>query len=492
MALDRRGDSVEGGGGGFRYIISDVSSRLQEVGQGALSLESMVQVDDALFTNHPEAGGDFGKQLLSARDTGIPLLEVVAVERGGRIADGIFDIMGVEPGGSLVMKAAMCDGAETNHWDDGKQLTIKGVGLVLPGIHAIPLSGGYGHRVESLLESSHYSGYDRIGERNSFGRIIKPSSGSSYTYETDYRGAREMHAVLDLIEAQFATGPLGISEGSNGLAIAESASRPEARFAKGASPQEFAELVHELLEKRERATIRIACEDFTLPSAIVFGAGVEIQGNYYRFVELFGGAMEHYYGISPTKWRTEKTPGYDDMEPYSESIVLVFGDEDSVADLRFEDEAFLEPAAQDSPDGEAEDAPNVVILPEDPTGSEAIEDAVFYRDGAGESVLVDPATLNLDELPLVLAMAGWVVCVNFTDNQGKTVGLSLNDFGGAGGRTGMELALELNMIDLETGELLPGFTVSDDSGLGISYSGPTNMRFAEFVKSLYTLSPFAL
>lgn len=117
------------------------------------------------------------------------------------------------------------------------------------------------------------------------------------------------------------------------------------------------------------------------------------------------------------------------------------------------------------------------------------EEVIYYRGGAGKEFANDPATLNLDELPTVLAMAGWAVHINFAEVEGGPIGLSLTDMGGSKGMSDTEIALSLKMVDRESGELLAGYSVSDESGrIQVKYSGVADLRFAEFVKALSELS----
>ena len=120
-----------------------------------------------------------------------------------------------------------------------------------------------------------------------------------------------------------------------------------------------------------------------------------------------------------------------------------------------------------------------------------MNEEIFYRGGTGEEIILDPASLNLDELPLALAMAGWTVVIGYPEMEGSDVSVSLMDMGGSNGMSGTEMALSLNIIDDETGELLPGYSVDDGSGrLEVRYKGVADLRFAEFVKSVHKLSPF--
>jgi hypothetical protein len=329
------------------------------------------------------------------------------------------------------------------------------------------------------------------GQRNEFGNLITPSFGASYTYEDSYssygRGVKEMHKVLDLVEEAIGKNP-NISRLPSGLDIIEVEEAP--RFRYGASPKEFADMVFEALNDQEEATITIACEDFTLPSAIVLGGGTEIRGQHVPLITLFSSALEHFYDIQPTSWSTARTPGFNPMEPFSESIVLYFGKEaDEDADS-FASEQPITAGISDLPAAkETQAEPASTISPEETDGAEEITDSLYYRGGTGNEVRIDPGTLNLDELPLVLAMAGWTTSFGFLEDD--TVSLSLMDAGGSSGKSGIEVAMKLNIINSETGALLPGFSLTEESGrIQIGYNGVPNVRFAEFVKALHGLSPF--
>lgn len=118
-------------------------------------------------------------------------------------------------------------------------------------------------------------------------------------------------------------------------------------------------------------------------------------------------------------------------------------------------------------------------------------EAIYHRNDPGEEIRIDPRTLNLDELPLVLTMAGWFVAVSFAETDDGPIGIRLSDMGGSAGMTGIEIATALKMIDSDTGSLLPGYSVSEETGvIELGYQGVPDLRFAEFAKALFGLSPF--
>ncbi len=474
------------------FTVSDVSRRLQTV--GLESLDALHQVDDRTFSTQEARAQSFGERLLAARDAGEPLVEVEAIERGNEISDGLYDVLGLPVGTPLIMNVTHSNGLEGINYRGYKEMRMNTVGLSIPGAHVIALDGNYGRHVSSVLASGSYSGYEMEGQRNNFGSLITPSFSTGYAYEHDGSffdsGVEQMHEVLDSVEATL--GKANISRLPSGLDVvqAEAAKEESPRFHEGASPKDFADMVFEALNGREEAIITIPCEDFTLPSAIVFGAATEVQGQHIPLVALFGGALEHYYGIQPRSWSTTQTPGSNPMEPFSESIVLQFGSEPEYEDDPFVPEQQTGAATTDIPTNENVQAdPGQTISPEETDGAEEITDSLYYRGGTGNEVRIDPATLNLDELPLVLAMAGWNNGFGFLEDG--TVSLTLTDQGGSNGKSGMEVAMELQIIDGKTGALLPGFSLTEESGtVCISYNGVPNMRFAEFVKALHGLSPF--
>jgi len=92
---------------------------------------------------------------------------------------------------------------------------------------------------------------------------------------------------------------------------------------------------------------------------------------------------------------------------------------------------------------------------------------------------------------LVLAMVGWTVSFGMPEEEHGPVSVMLLDMGGSQGRSDTEMALALRMIDEETGELVPGYSVSEENGrLKVGYEGIADLRFAEFVGALHDLSPF--
>ncbi len=471
------------------FTVSDVSRRLQAVGQ--VSLDALHQVDERTFSTQEARFQMLGERLLAARDAGEPLVEIEAVERGNEIGDGLYDILGLSADTPIIMNITHSTGLEGVDYRNRKEMRLDTVGLSIPGGHVISLDGTYGRHVSSVLASGSYSGYEVEGQINEFGNPIRANFSAGYTYENDGKRAIDrMHDVLDSVEAALGR-TTNITRLPSGLDIIEVVQEAHQGFPDSGSPKDFADLVFEALNGREEATISIPCEDFTLPSAIIFGAGTEIEGQHYPFYALFGGALEHYYGIRPTSWSAAETPGSTPMQPFSESIVLKFGDtpEYDGEDLESGQPPIDTPSVVLPTSERIADDNDWSIKPEKVEGAEEITDSLYYRGGTGNEVLIDPATLNLDELPLVLAMAGWTTITGFPD--GDTVNLSLTDCGGSGGKSGMEIAMELQIIDSETGALLPGFAINEASGnVCISYNGVPNMRFAEFVKALHGLSPF--
>lgn len=117
-------------------------------------------------------------------------------------------------------------------------------------------------------------------------------------------------------------------------------------------------------------------------------------------------------------------------------------------------------------------------------------DEIYYRGGVGDEITIDPASLNLDALPYSLLYAGWSVIIKYPQEESGEIGISLYDVGGSGGRTCAEVAHSLNLVDTESGEMLPGYEVSGEAGsLQVRYKGVADIRFAEFVKALFGLSP---
>jgi hypothetical protein len=120
-----------------------------------------------------------------------------------------------------------------------------------------------------------------------------------------------------------------------------------------------------------------------------------------------------------------------------------------------------------------------------------MSEEIFHMGETGVEIIIDPASLNLKALPVILAAAGWAAGIEYPEEAGGDVGISLMDMGGAGGKTAAEIAHSLGIIDNETGEVLPGYTVSEESEVvQVQYRGVANAQLSEFVKAVHELSPF--
>jgi hypothetical protein len=108
------------------------------------------------------------------------------------------------------------------------------------------------------------------------------------------------------------------------------------------------------------------------------------------------------------------------------------------------------------------------------------------RIGQPEIVRVDPTTMNMGNLSLTMAVAGWTVVGGY--NKDGSVDFRLhNTYAGIDGRTADELADELGLRE-EDGSISDGYTVSDDVGLEVGFRGRPDERFSGVVQRLFELS----
>lgn len=459
--------------------VSGVTLRLQEVGRTIIEQGLLQQIGETTFSNI--GSGEYTSRIRTAATAGTPLLEVHTVNRGGKISDrpvnsALFDILGANQDSPIILKALRFD--PTKHTSrlnpEETELHGKALGLVIPGSHTISLTGSYGSTVESVLESIHFN-------------LATGRFSTGFGYEETQRERQSMHAFMDtlLTECGISTAISRLSARPSGLVAVESNHNNTVGGLKdGASAKDFADLVHELLGDQTVKELHIPFEDPSMPLRITLGELTEINGYVLRLVELFGGALEHFHGIKPTSWSFADTPGLQPEDPYGTSLVLRF-DETPANNIMHDTSHPEEKQSTETPHD-----PDALTL-DKARGTEFIDDPLYTRDGQGDTVAIDPTTLNLDALPMILAMAGWIVQVGYPDDTGETVRLDLYDVGGADGKNGTEMALALGMIDKESGKLWPGFTVDDESGKTvISYSGSTNLVFASFAQNLFALSPF--
>lgn len=160
---------------------TQVSRRLQEIGQGMLLAPELLEVDENVLSTCSEPIESFGDRLIRARDTGVPLVEVLTFPESGDL-DALRKLFDVS--GRVVLAVLRSDGTERHHRYFGNYLEYESVGLVIPTMHVIALDGDYGSEVSSVLTTGTYRDYDRTGNRVGW-RRQQPTFSGSNSYETD-------------------------------------------------------------------------------------------------------------------------------------------------------------------------------------------------------------------------------------------------------------------------------------------------------------------
>lgn len=114
-------------------------------------------------------------------------------------------------------------------------------------------------------------------------------------------------------------------------------------------------------------------------------------------------------------------------------------------------------------------------------------EGIYNFQQPDEEVVLDPSTLNLYELTLVLSMSGWMVATGMVEDG--NISFFMKNMGGAGHRSADVLLEELGLRD-EEGEIIEGYSVEDaEDGLELQYNGVPNLKFADVAHRLFELSP---
>jgi hypothetical protein len=420
-----------------KWIVSNVSSRLQSVGVEAIHNGHLNEVEEGVFSTSPLEGASTTDRLVANVGTSDNLFEVAVANRE-TTPDEIFDVFGAKGGGLLVKSILSYDGNEKPHFinpEEQKELRYKRLSMSLPGQHSISLDGNYRKTIESVLSSASLYGYNlpeghilRSGRRN------EVSGGSGFSYEHDGgmmgSGRQGMHDLLDDVEENLHILPSGLAVVDS--EFGESRTTTELLFTRDMNLDDLGKIVAEKLDGREDATVRVRCNDYLLAFAILEST----------MRSGFGDILAEYTdGVLPTSFSADSIMVDDIVRRELSELVVTFGDPDKAAQ---------------SVEKEKE---------------------------------IDLSTFSSSETITRLAFAGWTAIMNRSVGENETINLSLSDMGGASGNNGTELALVLEMIDGETGKLADGFAIDESSGrIEIRYDGEYDEKFGRFAKALMRMS----
>ncbi|MEK7594504.1 MAG: hypothetical protein AAB436_02625 [Patescibacteria group bacterium] len=164
------------------YTATQVSRRVQEVGQQILGSGSLLEVEEGILSTCSEPVDAFDDRLLRARDTRTPLVELTMLSNP-EAYEVLRELFGANSG--IVLSILMADGIERSDDLWGNNLRFQSVGLVIPDFHTIKIGDSPPDtEVDSVLTSVNYHGYD-VGDEdaNAHVRPSRPRFSSSYDYE---------------------------------------------------------------------------------------------------------------------------------------------------------------------------------------------------------------------------------------------------------------------------------------------------------------------
>lgn len=157
-----------------RLTASEISKRIQSTGQLMLATSVMREVEENVFSSCTDDVPDLADRLLRARDLGSHLFEVGVFPDSGNY-EALRTVFNVDGAAKLVLSISHSDGIERYDGIFGNHISMDELGLVIPSVHTISLSGDYGSHVMSTHASYTLSGYD----------TPRPRFGGSYAYEED-------------------------------------------------------------------------------------------------------------------------------------------------------------------------------------------------------------------------------------------------------------------------------------------------------------------
>jgi hypothetical protein len=166
-----------------------------------LATSGLTEVEGGVFSTCSEPIEKFHERVLRARDTRVPLVEI-SVLPDEMVQDELREVFQIDRRTPVVGSILRTNGVQrySSFW--GNEISFEDVGISIPGLHSISLTGDYGPEITAVWMSGTLSGYDnsREGRR----QPEHPSTGGSYQYEHDYfyPGA-SMDDVLDRAAEEF-------------------------------------------------------------------------------------------------------------------------------------------------------------------------------------------------------------------------------------------------------------------------------------------------
>jgi hypothetical protein len=420
-----------------KWIVSNVSSRLQSVGVEAIHMGQLNEVEEGVFSTSPLDGASLTDRLVANVGSTDPLFEVAVADRETTPGE-VFDVFGVSSGGFLVRSLLSYDGNEEPDFmnpEEVKELRYDRLSMSLPGQHSISLDGSYRKTIESVLSSAYLSGYNLPeGHLLSDGRRNKVSSGSGFSYEHDGgmmgSGLQGMNDLLDNAAESLRILPSGLAVVDP--EFGESRTTTDLLFTRDMNLDDLGKIVAEMLDGRQDAVVRVKCNDYLLAYAILEATMRSGLGDILA---------EYTDGILPTSFTADSIISDDFARRELSEFVVTFGDPDKAAQSVVEEKE------------------------------------------------IDLSTFSSSDTITRLAFAGWTALVNRSVGETEMISLSLSDMGGAAGNNATELALILEMINSDTGQLTDGFRIDESSGrINIQYDGEYDESFAKFAKALMKMS----
>ncbi len=177
-----------------RLTASLIVQRVQEAGRDMLSTPGLTEIEEGIFSTCGEQIELFHERLLRARDTRVPLVEVCVMPEA-MVQDALREVFKIDKSTPVVRSILRSSGEQQydNYW--GNEIKFDDIGLSIPEVHSISLTGHHGSEITAVWMSGTLSGYD--DSREGRAQPSRPSTGGSFQYEHDYfRPGETMRTVI--------------------------------------------------------------------------------------------------------------------------------------------------------------------------------------------------------------------------------------------------------------------------------------------------------
>ena len=182
---------------------SRIVQKIQSTGSAMLKNPNLTEVDEGIFSTCSEPIEKFHERLLRARDIRVPLVEVSVLPQE-MVQDALREVFQIDSSAWVIRSILRSNGRQEYDTFWGNNIGYTDVGISIPGMHSISLTGEYGSEITAVLMTGTLNGYDdsRVGRR----QPDEPITGGSFEYEHDcfYDGVA-MDSVLDIAAEEFAT-----------------------------------------------------------------------------------------------------------------------------------------------------------------------------------------------------------------------------------------------------------------------------------------------